>query len=610
MNCNRDDKIQSSYENGMCIIVNSFTPLWKRPLFWLAFLSVVIVTALFFYQWRIGFSSDPAMIGLMAKSILERGERPIFVWNVGYQGILLEAYAVALSFKLFGVSPWSLNVWNTICLWLAFFLFYRCVKRFSDISTALLSVLLLAVSAAPFYALAMRTLPNYTETYLFGFILIALSQSFVQRVYLDGAALGRGTILRALGFGLVAGFGVYTYGQIYYFFAAIGLQLLLIYARDIHHAGREVWVGTLQHWVFRCAIWLLITFLGFGLLCWMTDFHRVNLFGMRLRWKPLNLLAMSAVAVLFCAACDLWVRHGNRIRSLWREATAVTVGFLVGYSPALVYVWIQHGTQVSRMEITETFEFFKNMKIALFGATHFLNLSTISIMGWVLTVATSLALIGFTCLICREAVAFVRGRSEVGVVLKLNPLVLLPWVVLPMFTVSRAVVDQWSARYLLVLIFYSAVAMSVVALWLLRQGGVGRCFGTLFLVVFLSNNAFSLGNALQTSRREKFEGECAIPILKEFNLKYGYADYWHAYTVTFFTNEGFILEPIYSNYSPHYGPLVKAQRRVVYLDKDPPRLMPASDGRIEIYGIPYRVIKSRRSDGLVIYVIEKVVDGV
>lgn len=37
--------------------------------------------------------------------------------------------------------------------------------------------------------------------------------------------------------------------------------------------------------------------------------------------------------------------------------------------------------------------------------------------------------------------------------------------------------------------------------------------------------------------------------------------------------------------------------------------MPTVDGIVEIYGIPYRVINSRRSDGLVVYVIEKLVDG-
>ncbi|MFZ2641934.1 MAG: hypothetical protein WA117_13120 [Verrucomicrobiia bacterium] len=589
--------------------MTSLTPLWKRPMFWLVFLAVASVTSLFFYHWRIGYNSDSAMIGLMAKSILERGERPIFVWSVGYQGMLLEGYAVALCFKLFGINPWVLNIWNTICLWSVFILFYWCVKRCTDISTALLSVLLLAVSATSFYTLVMRTQPNYTETCFFGLVLIALSQVFVRRFYLKGAGSDRRTMLCALGFGLVGGFGAYTYGQIYYFFAAIGFQWLLIYVRDIRCAGREAYTGLRQHPMLRWGVWCFVVLFVFGVLCWMTDFHRVNLIGIRLRWRPLSLMGLSAVVFAVCAAHDVWVRHGNRIRELWREAIVVTAGFLAGYSPALVYVWIQHGTQVPRMGITETFEFFKNIKIALFFAPSFLNLSTGSVMGLASVVAVSFVLLSFIYLTCREAVRFTQGRSEANTILKLNPLVLLPWMVLPMFLVAKAVVDQCSARYLLVLIFYSAVAMSVVVLWLLRRGGALRILGVLFLVSFLSNNVISLGKALQTSQHAKFEGECVIPILKEFNLKYGYADYWHAYAVMFFTNEDFILEPIYSNYSPYYGPLVKAQRRVVYLDRDPPRFVPTVDGIVEIYGIPYRVINSRRSDGLVVYVIEKLVDG-
>jgi hypothetical protein len=602
--CNRLDRI---VEDRIIMTVTSLTPLWKRPLFWLTFLAVAGVTSLFLYHWRIGYNSDHVMIGLMAKSILGRGDRPIFVWSVGYQGMLLEGYAVALCFKIFGINPWSLNLWNTICLWLVFILFYRCVRRFTDTSTALLSVLLLTVSAASFYALAMRTQPNYTETCFFGLSLIALSQAFVRHFYLKGAEPDRGTMFCALGFGLIGGFGAYTYGQIYYFFAAIGLQWLLIYVRDIHRAGREAWTGTRRHLLLRWAVWFFVALFGFGILCWMTDFRRVNLMGMPLRWKPLNLVVLSTIVFAVCAAHDLWVRHGNLIRKLWREAAAVTVGFLAGYSPALVYVWIQHGTQMRRFGITKTFEFSKNIKIALLGATHFLNLSTVSVLGWALVILVSLVLMVFTYAICREAVRFAQGRSAANTILKINPLVLLPWMVLPMFFAAKVVEDQDSERYLLVLLFYSVVAISAVVLGLLRRGVASQIFGALFLIAFLSNNALSLGKALQTSRHEKFEGECVLPILKEFNLKYGYADYWYAYTIMFFTNEDFILEPVYSNYSPHYGPLVKAQRRVVYLDNDPPRYVPTADATIEICGIPYRVINSRRLDGLVVYVIEKIV---
>lgn len=593
----------------MSMATTSLTSLWKRPLFWLTVLAVVSVTGLFFYHWRIGYTSDSAMIGLMAKSILERGERPIFVWSVGYQGMLLEGYAVALCFKLFGINPWSLNVWNTVCLWLVFVLFYRCVKRFTDISTALLSVLLLAVSAPPFYIHAMRTLPNYTETYLFGLVLIALSQMLLRRFYIEGAMSDRRTVLQALAFGLVGGFGAYTYGQIYYFFAAIGLQWLLIYVREVWHARNEAWAVMRRHPMHRRTVWFFVALVGLGLLSWIVGFHCLTVAGVRLHWRAMNLVALSAMVLGLYAANDLWVRHENRLRGLWREAVAITAGFVAGYLPALVYVWVLRGPQVPRMGITEKLEFSKNMEITLYGAKWFLNLSTDSVMGWLLLLAISVALISFTFWICRQTVAFVRGRNAEDVILRLNPLVFLPWVVLPMFWVAEAVYNIMSSRYVMVLMFYSAVAMSVVALWLLRRKGAPRMFGALFLVAFLSNNAISLGNAIQTSRREKFAGECVIPILKEFNLKYGYADYWHAYSVMFFTNEDFILEPIYCNYSPHYGPLVKAQRRVVYLDRDPPRFVPTSDGIIEIYGISYRVVNSRRSEGLVVYVIEKLVDG-
>ncbi len=47
---------------------------------------------LYIQRWYIGYSSDTALIGLMAKHISELKEFPVFVWSVGYQGIILEAY--------------------------------------------------------------------------------------------------------------------------------------------------------------------------------------------------------------------------------------------------------------------------------------------------------------------------------------------------------------------------------------------------------------------------------------------------------------------------------------------------------------------------------------
>ena len=55
-----------------------------------------------------GIESDEAIIGLMGKHILEDGEFPIFYYGQAYMGSL-EAILTSLSFKLFGISNFSLK---------------------------------------------------------------------------------------------------------------------------------------------------------------------------------------------------------------------------------------------------------------------------------------------------------------------------------------------------------------------------------------------------------------------------------------------------------------------------------------------------------------------
>src|SRR3954462_10546866 len=91
-------------------------------------LLAMLVGGLYVYFWRYGFSSDNAMIGLLAKRILTTGEQFIFVPKVGYQGLLYEANLVALMFKLFGMSPVTIN-FAPFLTYLGFcFVFYRAVR--------------------------------------------------------------------------------------------------------------------------------------------------------------------------------------------------------------------------------------------------------------------------------------------------------------------------------------------------------------------------------------------------------------------------------------------------------------------------------------------------
>lgn len=142
-------------------------------------IAIGVMSGLFLQYWQYGFSSDYAMIGLMAKHILERGEHPIFVWSVGYQGMFLEGHAVALAFKLFGISPVTLNYAPFVFYLLTILFFFLCVQESFGRTVGLLSAFFVVVSTPEFYGRVLRTQPNYGETYMFGLMLIYVYLRFL-----------------------------------------------------------------------------------------------------------------------------------------------------------------------------------------------------------------------------------------------------------------------------------------------------------------------------------------------------------------------------------------------------------------------------------------------
>ena len=95
------------------------------------------------------------------------------------------------------------------------------------------------------------------------------------------------------------------------------------------------------------------------------------------------------------------------------------------------------------------------------------------------------------------------------------------------------------------------------------------CSFTAFAFAFLGNSAVAIAQTIRQTQQTDFWGEGIIPELRARHISRGYADYWYAYAIDYFTNEEIILEPTITNYSPHYGPLVRAEHRVGYLRPDP-----------------------------------------
>jgi hypothetical protein len=125
-------------------------------------------------------------------------------------------------------------------------------------------------------------------------------------------------------------------------------------------------------------------------------------------------------------------------------------------------------------------------------------------------------------------------------------------------------------------------------------------------LVFLFNNIQALRTSLIASQQTWKREWSILQQLEARGVHRGYADYWLAYGLTFLSQENFIWEPLYSNYCPFYGPLVRAEKRVAYLDFSPPSKKLNPDGVLHIHGVNYRVLESWMSEGLSVSLIEKI----
>ena len=170
-----ENKIQYLNQKNM----NPFYSETKIPHYLIVCAALALLSLLSFLAfqyikaWPIAYSSDTALIGLMAKHILEFGERPIFVWSVGYQGIFLEGYLSAFFFSIFGVKPCVLNIAPSLYLVLGNAFWMLGIATSFGRSAGLIMALLTSISSPILYQLCTRTVPNFSAIFFFRFAIFS-----------------------------------------------------------------------------------------------------------------------------------------------------------------------------------------------------------------------------------------------------------------------------------------------------------------------------------------------------------------------------------------------------------------------------------------------------
>ena len=564
----------------------------------LAVISLGILTYFYITEWQIAYSSDTALIGLMGKAIAEHGDRPIFVWSVGYQGMFLEAYLIALFFRLFGVDPLVLNLAPMVYLWLGLGVWTYGAAKVVKPGAAVLGLIITIFSMPLFYQINLRTMPNFPEALLLGgLLLICFRRSLDQRE--QSGAISKSTLLCG---GLVAGFCLYTFAVTGYFLLAIGVCVFMLLLRDDLAGGVQVllrnWVlpwtqtslasldtpGWKRHlaWARGLFGWLGLSIGAFTLVWTPSPFIYA---GRLCRWEPLKIIAASGTIL---AGPQIFALVLARLR---QSAVAAPVagwsilGFVLGYSPALYHKLILGGTSVKQIGLRGNWSNIVR-RFDIYSVFHADLTHTARSWAWPIAVFYGIAIfyfIGSNLIAVHQYLQHRRAtwpRQAVYAV--------LPPIVLAIFLCSGLATDVGSTRYLVLLIPIYAMMLGhfVVASWSWNRWMRLPVSVALFGVI--ASGCWELRSDLSQPRM--FNLPKVGEALEARGLHFGFADYWLAYATTFLANEGIILEPIYSNYAPQYGPLVKAANRIAYLDYPPARIRSAA-GRIEIAGQRYRVIE-------------------
>ncbi len=159
----------------------------------IAVLAVALIArVLLLASGAVSFHSDEAVVGLMARHILQ-GERPVFFYGQAYMGSL-DAWLIAGGFKLLGDSVLTMRLVESLLYLLIVGTGYALAWRISGrVTVAAVAGLVLALPDVLLALYTTATLGGYNETLLFGNLVLLLGWDLThehRRSFWRWAALG------------------------------------------------------------------------------------------------------------------------------------------------------------------------------------------------------------------------------------------------------------------------------------------------------------------------------------------------------------------------------------------------------------------------------------
>ena len=200
--------------------------------------------------------SDEAIVGLMAKHIVEGAEVPVFYYGQHYMGSF-EPFILSLFFRIFGFQPWLIKIVPLIFSLLLIPVMFGIGFAIKGNRTAKLAAALTAVAPSTLILWSTKARGGFIELVLIGSLLTLFSLWWVKSEKFDWARLFAITFL--------FGFGWWTNNQVVYFFPALACTVtykVFSHARSLSQGfidyGRTIlWclgaslLGGLPFWIYN-----------------------------------------------------------------------------------------------------------------------------------------------------------------------------------------------------------------------------------------------------------------------------------------------------------------------------------------------------------------------
>ncbi|MCM3879909.1 MAG: hypothetical protein ND807_07365 [Vicinamibacterales bacterium] len=468
----------------------------------------------------------------MARHLMN-GEFPAFFWGQAYKGVP-EVYAAAGAFAVFGSS---VTVLKSVTL--AFFagfiaVMFILVEKVAGRWTAVAACLLLIVAPPALVFWSLDASAEYVLTMLLGtiFLLLCLRLEEARR------AEGRGLRAELAGLGLVIGLGLWVHTLFVFYLLPAAIIFLLQREWWQRRAFGRVGFGA-RALAVMAAVYAVLAFVAFvsGGFAFQLGSIAVAVH------SPQKMARIAAgLGVLACAAHAMTQVSSESARSYAQRYWPAVAGFLVGYSPVILYsLWVEPARSPARTAdlaqlIRAAPDIYGNVIPILAG----FKIATTERLDIPLAASAIIvaALLTYLESIRHRLAEFARAHVRTPTLAAdFFPLFVVGVPLL--FVVSGAYLDTQSYRYLVPYYAGLAVALAAGSLALAKgDKNIASIFVGMILVVFALQQ-FVWYRKLTPDTESARMIEC----LKKDGIRGGYADYWTSYKLTFLSNEDIILAP-------------------------------------------------------------------